>query len=95
MPDEQVRRLRKLMKKGTRATAAVKAGMDEKTARRYLRLGKLPSEVRPEHGWRTRVDAFEEVWEDLRRKLELHPQLEAKTLFDYQQREHPGSFSDG
>ena len=73
--DEQLRRLRKLIKKGTRATAAVRAGIDEKTARRYLRSVKLPSEVRPEHGWRTRVDAFEEVWDDLRRKLALHQQL--------------------
>jgi len=25
--------------------------MDEKTARRYLKLGKLPSEVKAEHDW--------------------------------------------
>ena len=48
--DERVTRLRKLIKKGTRATAAVKSRMDEKTARRHRRLGKSLSEVRPEHG---------------------------------------------
>ena len=42
--DEKMRKLRRFMnRKGTKATAAAKAGMDEKTARRYLRVGKLPS----------------------------------------------------
>ena len=82
-------------KEKTLASAAAKAGMDEKTARRYLQLGKLPSEVRPERSWRTRSDPFEEVWEELRRKLELHPQLEAKTLLEYLQRCYGGQFADG
>ena len=30
----------------TKAIAAAKAGMDEKTARKYERLGKLPSELK-------------------------------------------------
>ena len=43
--DQQVRRLFNLMhKERTLATAAAKAGMDENTARKYRRLGKLPSE---------------------------------------------------
>ena len=53
--DKQVRRLMKLIKtEKTLATAAAKAGMDEKTARKYRRLGRLPSEVKVEHTWRTR-----------------------------------------
>ena len=53
--DQQVRRLMKLKQKGkTLSLAAAKAGMDEKTARKYLRLGKLPSEVRITSQWRTR-----------------------------------------
>ncbi len=35
----------------TLARAAAKAGMDEKTARKYRRLGKLPSEVKQPHTW--------------------------------------------
>ena len=94
--DKQVRRLRKLRKREkTLAAAAAKADMDEKTARRYLSLGKLPSEVRPERSWRTRPDPFTDVWDDLQRKLELHPRLEAKTLLGYLQRQHPGRFADG
>lgn len=94
--DRQVRRLMKLVQKGkTKATAADKAGMDEKTARKYLRLGKLPSEIEVEHTWRTREDSFAEVWEELKAKLEINPGLESKTLFEYLQRCFPGKFSDG
>ena len=94
--DRQVRRLRKLIQnEPTMAAAAAKAGMDEKTARKYLQLGKLPSEMAAEHDWRTRSDPFEGVWNDLRGKLELNPGLEAKTLFEDLQRRFPGKFMDG
>ena len=94
--DNQVRRLRRLMQtEGTLSSAAAKAGMDEKTARKYIRLDKLPSELKIEHTWRTREDPFEEVWDEVRSHLEDNPGLEAKTLFDYLQREYEGCFSDG
>ena len=45
--DKQVRRLMNLIRRGKgQAAAAAGAGMDEKTARKYLRSGKLPSESR-------------------------------------------------
>ena len=48
--DQQVRRLFMLIhQEPTLARAAAKAGMDEKTARKYRRLGKLPSEVKQPH----------------------------------------------
>jgi hypothetical protein len=75
--------------------AAAKAGMDEKTARKYRRLGTLPSETRREHDWRTREDPFAEVWDEVRTRLELNPGLEAKTLFEDLQRRYPGRFQDG
>ena len=94
--DRQVRRLMKLIEsEKTFATAAAKAGMDEKTARKYRRLGKLPSEVKVEHSWRTREDPFSEVWEEVREKLELNAGLEAKTLFEDLQRRYPGRYADG
>lgn len=94
--DQQVRRLMSLIKKeNILATAAVKAGMDEKTARKYRRLGKLPSTVKAEHTWRTRPDPFAEVWEGLKNKLDLNPGLEAKTLFADLQRRCPGRYADG
>jgi hypothetical protein len=75
--------------------AAAKAGMDEKTARKYRSLGKLPHEVKVEHSWRTREDPFEEVWAGLEEKLRINPGLEAKTLFEDLQRRYPGRFGDG
>ena len=75
--------------------AAAKAGMDRKTARKYLRARRLPSELRQAPRWRTRTDAFAGVWEELGELLKINPGLEAKTLFDYLQRQHPGRFQDG
>jgi hypothetical protein len=69
--------------------------MDEKTARKYLRAGKLPSEMMREHTWRTREDPFAEVWSEAKAFLELNAGLEAKTIFEYLQRKYPGEFSDG
>ena len=61
--DQQVRLLMKATQtESTLALAAAKAGMDEKTARQYRRSGRLPSELRQAHTWRTRPDPFAEVW---------------------------------
>lgn len=94
--DNQIRRLMKLMQtEKTQSIAASKAGMDVKTARKYIRLKKLPSELKIEHTWCTREDPFSEVWDEVKIKLEMNPGLEAKTLFEYLQRQYPGRFSDG
>jgi len=94
--DHQVRRLRKLSNaEKNQEIAASKAGMDPKTARKYLAANRLPSEMTRERRWRTRGDPFEEVWEQVRQQMEESSGLEAKTLFEWLQREHPGRFSDG
>jgi hypothetical protein len=92
-----VSRLRRLDRQNQpKELAAARAGMDPKTARKYRRLGKLPSEVRPmEREWRTRDDPFADVWQHVEEQLRLNPRLEAKTLFAELQREHPGKFEDG
>jgi len=84
-----------LQTENSQAVAAVQAGMDVKTARKYQRLGRLPSEVKVTHHWRTRADAFAEVWEEVRPELAVNPGLEAKTLFQVLQRKYPGRFQDG
>jgi hypothetical protein len=73
----------------------MKAGMDEKTARKYRRLGKLPSELDTAHTWRTRKDPFEDVWHEIKSMLEINAGLEAKTIFEDLQRRNPGQFADG
>jgi len=88
--DQQVRRLFKLMQSETTGyIAADKAGMDEKTARKYMKAGLLPSELMTEHSWRTRTDPFESQWDEVREKLVASPGLEAKTLFEDLQRRFP------
>jgi hypothetical protein len=94
--DQQVKKLMNLIKtEKTSAVAAMKAGMDEKTARKYRDLGKLPSQCKQERTWRTREDPFEEVWPGLRSMLKVNSGLQAKTLFDYLQKKYPGRFQDG
>ena len=94
--DNQIRRLMFYMQKETTfQSAAAKAGMDEKTVRKYIRCGKLPSEIKAAHTWRTRSDAFAEVWPEVEKMLVSSPGLEAKTIFDYLQRQYPGRYADG
>ncbi len=94
--DQQVRRLFKLIQtEKDFGVAAMKAGMDEKTARKYRKQCKLPSEIKREHTWRTRIDPFEEVWDGIKSMIEINPGLEAKTLFEDLQRRFPGRFADG
>ena len=77
----------------TVAQAASKAGMDEKTARKYRRVKQLPSQIRKPHQWRTRADAFEQVWGEIEAILGEHPTVQAKTMFEYLGRKYPGRFS--
>jgi hypothetical protein len=93
--DRQVKRLWRVLALGkTLAQSADKAGMDEKTARKYRRLGRLPSEVAPQRTWRTREDPFAEAWPGVYELLEDAPGLEAKTLFAWLQTQYPGKFDD-
>jgi hypothetical protein len=85
-----------LNKKGVPlVTAAVKAGMSERTARKYRGLGKLPSEVGAAHTWRTRADRFEAVWPEVEVLLDQDSGLQAKTVFEELRRRHPGRFQAG
>ena len=83
--DRQVRLLRqKRMEGKTQETAAAKAGMSVRSARKW-QSGQLPSATKPEHRWRTRPDPFDGVWED-----EIEPllrgdptgKLKATTIID-------------
>jgi hypothetical protein len=94
--DSQVRRLIRLSRmEQDQDIAAARAGMDAKTARKYLRGARLPSELRPDRPWRTREDGFSEVWEEIRQEIDVNPGLEAKTLFEWLQRKYPGQYADG
>jgi hypothetical protein len=79
---------------GNLEMASSKAGMDAKTARKYRRLERLPSEL-PVKPRGRRPDPFADVWGEVREQLEVSAGLEAKTLFEYLQRRYPGRFQDG
>jgi len=69
--DRQVKELRTwLQKEATLSLAALKTGMDRKTARKHRR-GPLPSERVRAHDWQTRPDAFADVWAEVASRLEL------------------------
>ena len=94
--DYQYRRLKKLNnKEKTKTIAASKAGMDVKTARKYLGLDIPPSEMKKPHAWRTRQDPFKDVWPGIKQKLRVNYRFEAKVLFEYLQRSSPGKYEDG
>lgn len=93
--DQQVKRLWRLTQKLPVEAAAAKAGMDSKTAWKYLRDRRLPSEMREKHTWRTRPDPFADTWEEIRQLLIAGPDLQAKTLFEHLQRTYPERFRDG
>jgi len=73
-----------MSKDGRIGKAAMKAGIDRRTARKYHEVGQLPSQIpAAPRTWRTREDPFAEDWPELEVMLKAAPELEAKTLFDY------------
>ena len=82
--DQQFQRLMKTYNQsGVLGRAAMKAGVDPKTARRYIRAGQGPQEMKPVHTWRTRTDPVAAMWPAAQRWLEETPELEAKMLFEH------------
>lgn len=75
--------------------AAVRAAISESTARKYARLGQMPSEVARPHTWRTRPDPYAEVWPEIEALLKKDGGLQAKTIFKDLQERYPGRFPEG
>jgi len=89
--DAQVKEVRlNLNQRGSLLFAAMKAGMDRKTARKYRDMGQLPSEVQKAPRGRRRPDPLVDVWPRLEELLQREPRLQAKTLVEWLQRECPG-----
>ena len=74
--------------------AADKSGMSEKTARKYLKANKLPSEMKNKHQWKTHPDIFENIWVEIQTMLGINHGLEAKSLLHYFQQKYPGQYQD-
>ena len=76
-------------------TAAAKAGMSERTARKYVHSGRAPSQAKVPHTWRTRPDPFAEVWPEIEALLRQDGGLQAKTIWTELNERHGGRFSAG
>src|SRR6476659_4816531 len=87
----QVKDLWRQLAQGTALrTAAMRANMDRKSARKYRDLGQLPDQARKPHTWRTRPDPLVEVWPAIAEQLQKEPRLQAKTLWHWLQQTQPG-----
>jgi transposase len=85
-----------LLRQGiSQVTAAAKAGMSERTARKYSRSGAMPTQAKVPHTWRTRVDPFAEVWPEIEALLRQDVGLQAKTVWAELNERHGGRFSAG
>jgi hypothetical protein len=95
-PDRKVRKLMtEYEKTGNLTKAAMRVDLDVKTARKYLRAGRLPTQMREGRHWRTRPDPFEAQWEECARILEDAPELEGKFLFEWLCEQYPGEYQEG
>ena len=87
--------MEEMQKHGRLGRAARKADMDRKTARKYVKLGKLPSELAKKRSYRTRPDPFsKEDWAAVTAKLDAAPELEAKALFEWLREQRPDVYLD-
>lgn len=76
----------------TQKQAAARAGMSERTARKYEQAKKLPSEIKRPHDWQTRSNPFEEDWPWVVEQLERDPALQSTTLFALLCEQHPDRY---
>jgi transposase len=79
----------------SQVTAAAKAGMSERTARKYAHSGHTPSQAKVPHTWRTRPDPFAEVWPEVEALLRQDSGLQAKTIWAELNERHGGRFTAG
>jgi len=91
--DTEVRLYMQERKKGmTQRVAAARAGIGERTARKYERGAALPSQLKRSHDWRTRPNPFEEDWQWVVSHLERDPALQGSTLFALLCERHPDRY---
>jgi hypothetical protein len=82
--------------KGTKQKlAAARAGMCERTARKYERSGKLPSQMKQPRTHRTREDPFAQDWPWVEAQIQEDPALQVKTLFALLCEAFPGRYQEG
>lgn len=91
--DQQVGKLMKEIKKHPLHTAAVRAGMDPKTARKYLKEKTLPSENKKPRSASTKPGVFDQHWDEIEGFLQHSPGLESKTILTWLTNLYPDEYS--
>lgn len=76
----------------TQVQAANRAGMSERTARKYEKVAKLPSQIKQPRQYRTRTNPFEQDWDWVVEQLQADPALQATTLFTLLSQKFPGRY---
>ena len=93
--DGKFMELRRMLALGMSLAASSRmTEMTDKTARKYRDDDRLPSQRKLPREYRTRIDPFAEVWDEVQARLEAEPRLKANTLFEWLQRTYPGEFPD-
>jgi transposase len=94
--DAQVRRLMEEMSRhGRVGLSAMRSGVQRNTATKYVKAGKLPSDIAAPRTWRTRSDAFDRDWPEIAAMLGAAPSLEAKTIFEVLVEREPERYDEG
>lgn len=94
--DRQVLLLRRVMEEyRNQKIAAARSGMCERSARKYLKAGGLPSELKKERQWKTRTSDIEEVWGEAEGLLRLAPRLNAPTILSHLKEKYPEKITQG
>lgn len=81
----------KKLKKYNQEISAAKAGMDVKTARKYIKSGQLPSDLKTPYQ-RSQPTIFSHHWGEVLNMLDASPGLQAKTILGYLVRKYPDQY---
>jgi transposase InsO family protein len=93
---KQYRRLlREFARTNNMSFSALSAGVDRKTARKYLRKQQSLEEQRRPRAWRTRPDPLASLWPEAERRLRAAPEIEAKALFEHLRCFHAEDVGEG
>ncbi|HET6345573.1 MAG TPA: IS21 family transposase, partial [Myxococcota bacterium] len=91
--------MKKLIKErgkgANQSVAAARSGMSRQTAAKYIKLGKLPSELKEPRTYLTRGNPFESDWKEVEQMLAHTPDLQAKTIFQVLSERNPSRYEPG
>lgn len=74
--------------------AAARTGMSERTARKYEKAGRLPSQMKVPRTHRTRANPFAADWPWVEEQLKRDQALQTKTLFALLCEAYPGRYQE-